>query len=105
MIEALRQILREGGSVRRAEELARRMKAKSNQGPKPKARVDEIHVVSEEIDKIKDDLQSALGKGSDGSTQVKLVRSRRETRVTFILKGTLVETEARLQKIHKSLTS
>lgn len=106
MIEAYKIILRESGSVRRAEELARRMKSKASQAPKPKARVDEMHVVSEEIDKIKEDMQSALSKGAPtGSTSVKLVRSRRETRVTFILKGTLEETESRLEKIHRSLAS
>ena len=39
------------------------------------------------------------------STLVKLARSRRETRVTFILKGGIEETEDRLQKIYKSVTS
>ncbi len=105
MVEAYKIILRESGSVRRAEELARRMKSKASQAPKPKARVDEMHIVSEEIDKIRDDMQSALSNGAaKGSTAVKLVRSRRETRVTFILKGTLEETEERLQKIHNSLS-
>lgn len=105
MVEAYKIILRESGSVRRAEELARRMKSKSNQAPKPKARIDEMHVVSEEIDKIKEDMQSSLSNGSPaGTTSVKLVRSRRETRVTFILKGSLEETEERLQKIHRALS-
>lgn len=106
MVEAYKIILRESGSVRRAEELARRMKSQSKQAPKPKARLDEMHVVSEEIDKIRDEMQTALANGSpDGTTSVKLVRSRRETRVTFILKGTLEETESRLQKIHKALAA
>lgn len=106
MVEAYKIILRESGSVRRAEELARRMKTQSKQAPKPKARLDEMHVVSEEIDKIKDDMQTALANGSpDGTTSVKLVRSRRETRVTFILKGSLEETEDRLQKIHRALAA
>jgi ParB family chromosome partitioning protein len=103
MVEAYKIILRESGSVRRAEELARRMKSQSGQGPKPKARVEEMHIVSEEIDKMKEDMQKALSVGADGTTTVKLVRSRRETRVTFILKGTLEETEERLEKIHKAL--
>ncbi len=106
MVEAYKIILRESGSVRRAEELARRMKSKSNQAPRPKARVDEMHVVSEEIDKLREDMQKALTNGSqDGATTVKLVRSRRETRVTFILKGSLEETEGRLEKIHRALSS
>lgn len=104
MVEAYKIILRESGSVRRAEELARRMKAKSGQAPKPKAHQDEIRIVSEEIDRMQEDLQNALSLGDDdNSTGVKLVRSRRETRVTFILKGSLEETEGRLQKIYSAV--
>jgi len=106
MVEAYKIILRESGSVRRAEELARRMKAQSKQAPKPKSHVNEIHIVSEEIDKMTDDMQSALAKGdSNGQTQVKLMRSRRETRVTIILKGSLEDTEGTLQKIYKGITA
>jgi len=113
MIEAYKIILRESGSVRRAEELARRMKHKSNQPIKQSTVVKNLRVVSEEIDKMQDDLTSALSKldteDSDGKTngtktQVKLSRSRRETRVVFIFKGSLTETEGKLQRIYKSLT-
>jgi len=37
--------------------------------------------------------------------QVRLARSRRETRLTFILKGSLEETENTLQLIYKSIAS
>jgi hypothetical protein len=98
--------LRESGSVRRAEELARRMKAKSQQSPKPKTRMDQMRIVSEEIDKIQDELQESLNRSIEDEnkkSQVKIIRSRRETRVTFVFKGGLEETEERFQKIYKSL--
>ncbi|MEK7526404.1 MAG: ParB/RepB/Spo0J family partition protein, partial [Patescibacteria group bacterium] len=94
MVEAYKMVLREGASVRRAEEIARRMKSRAGQEPKPKARMEEVHIISEEIDRIKDELEKSLAKlaegdsddGSNGSAksnaQVKLIRSRRETRVT-----------------------
>lgn len=115
MVEAYKMVLREGASVRRAEEIARRMKAKAGQSPKPKTKLEEVHIVSEEIDRIKDELEQSLAKlaegdgdrGSNGKSnaQVKLIRSRRETRVTFVLKGSPEETENQLQKIYKSVTS
>ncbi len=117
MVEAYKMVLREGASVRRAEEIARRMKSRAGQEPKPKARMEEVHIISEEIDKIKDELEKSLAKlaegdGDDGSNgngksnaQVKLIRSRRETRVTFVLKGSPDDTENQLQKIYKSITS
>ena len=110
MIEAYKIILRESGSVRRAEELARRMKHKSDQPTKKKTDVSKMRIVSEEIDKMQIEMQESIAKMTDGEqengmdTQVKLARSRRETRVTFVLKGSLDNTEERLQKIYKSVT-
>jgi ParB family chromosome partitioning protein len=107
MIEAYKIILRESGSVRRAEELARRMKVKSQQ--ETRAPDTHVRIVSEEIDKMQEDLEKALasrdGEDTIKKNSVKLIRSRRETRVVFILKGGLEETEPALQKIYKSVTS
>lgn len=107
MIEAYKIVLRESGSVRRAEELARRMKAQSQQAAKKE--VDHIRIVSEEIDKMQDDMQKSFANGANGDevkkTSVKLIRSRRETRILFVFKGGLEETEEKLQKVYKSVTS
>ncbi len=109
MVDAYKIILRESGSVRRAEELARRMKAKSKQPiRKTGARKDQVRIVSEEIDKMQADMQKAFaedGQEERKRTIVKLVRSRRETRVNFTFKGNPDETEKRLQKVYKSVTS
>lgn len=110
MIEAYKIILKESGSVRRAEELARRMKAKSGQNMhKPSVKQNNLMIVSEDIDRMQEDLQNALtliDNGDDSkATAVKLMRSRRETRVVFIFKGGLEETENKLQKIYRSITS
>lgn len=108
MIEAYKIVLKESGSVRRAEELARRMKVKSNQEVK---KADEhVRIISEEIDKMQEDMEKALVVSSNGiessrKNSVKLIRSRRETRIVFVLKGGLDETENILQRIYKSVTS
>jgi ParB family chromosome partitioning protein len=113
MVEAYKIILRESGSVRRAEDLARRMKQKSDQKPKSAAPIATKRIVSEEIDRMEDDLKKALGnlepKDGEGKqitrtrTDVKLARSRRETRMLLVFKGSLEETEERLQKVYNSL--
>lgn len=109
MVEAYKIILRESGSVRRAEELARRMKAESKQTMRKQGvRKDQLRVVSEEIDKMQEDMQKAFtfdGEESAKKSVVKLVRSRRETRVTFTFKGNPEDTEERLQKVFKGVTS
>lgn len=94
MIEAYKIILRENGSVRRAEDLARRMKVQSGQplssnpGHRP-------YLVSKDIDEWMKMLQTAFGKNS----KVKLTRSKRETKVIISLKGDPRETQAQLDRI------
>ena len=109
MLEAYKIILRESGSVRRAEELARRMKAKSQQSMKKVGvRQDQLRVVSEELDKLQEEMEVKLNDGISEDTKkstVKLVRSRRETKISIVFKGGLEETEERLQKVHRAITS
>ncbi|MFC1626007.1 ParB/RepB/Spo0J family partition protein [Patescibacteria group bacterium] len=105
MIEAYKIILKESGSVRRAEEVARRMKAKSQQAIKRS--VSQARIISVEIDKLQEDMQKALsnGEAEDNKTMVKLIRSRRETKISFVFKGSLEDTEDKLQKIYKAVTT
>jgi ParB family chromosome partitioning protein len=110
MVEAYKMILKETGSVRRAEELARRMKAKSKQSlNRVGVRQYQLRVVSEELDRMQEEMEKYLSHFADSEnskkTHVKLIRSRRETRVTFVFKGGLEETEKRLQKVYKAVTS
>jgi len=107
MVEAYKIVLRESGSVRRAEELARRMKHKSKQPLKKSTSKSQLRIVSEEIDKMQDDMLKVFVNKEDKNgktTKVKLVRSRRETRINLTFKGGLEETEDRLQKLYKALT-
>jgi hypothetical protein len=68
-----------------------------------------VRIISEEIDKMQADMETALKKSTEGdgirNNSVKLIRSRRETRIVFVLKGGLEETENTLQKIYKAVTS
>jgi len=108
MVEAYKIILRESGSVRRAEELARRMKAQSGQKAKSGQRKDQLRIVSDELDKMQEEMEKAFSNGKseeiENAAKVKLVRSRRETKITFTFKGGLEETEDRLQKVFNSVT-
>ena len=93
IVEALRQILREEGSVRRAEELARQYKAKADIAPKHS----EERVHSEEIEKIEKELTAHLG------GKVKVTQSMREARMVIVLKGSIEKTGAVLRKINQTL--
>ncbi len=109
MIEAYKIILRESGSVRRAEDLARRMKAKSKQVVKGLGiRESQLKIVSEEIDKMADDFKNAFVFNKDNDSQkviIKLTRSQRETKVFFTFKGNVDETEEKLQKMYQNICS
>ena len=100
MINAYKQILKESGSVRRAEDLARRMKAKI--GKKPSKTGDKApHLVSQEIDELRQKIADKLGK----DVQVKLIRTQRETRLNLTLKGSPAKTEDLLQQLVKAIVS
>lgn len=109
MVEAYKVILRESGSVRKAEELARRMKAKSKQSMEGQGiRKDHLTIVTAELDKMQEDMEKALSKGIEDekkATKIRLIRSQRETRLVLIFKGGLEDTEDRFQKIYKAITS
>ena len=99
MIEAYKIVLRESASVRRAEDLARRMKQQHGIAAMQQLN----HIFSEETDRIRKEIEDALAvqAGQPGRTRVKLTRSRRETRLTISLYGGLEQTEERLQKIYQ----
>jgi len=60
-------------------------------------------VVSDEIDQMTKKLTQALG--DDDSVNIKLIRSRVQTKILIVLKGSLIDTEEILQKIYKNITS
>ena len=101
MVEAYKIVLKEHASVRRTEDLARRMRSQMGNAPKGLGVGPAPHIISEEVDRMRDAIEKVLV--SMGTTQVKLSRSRVETRITLVLKGDLTETESRLQKIYKGI--
>ena len=103
MIEAYKLVLKETASVRRAEEIARRMRVAIGQPPpslgeKNKA---ELHryIISEKIDKMEDEIREFLGK----KTKVRLRRSKRQTKLAITLLGTPEETDQSLRILHRSI--
>ena len=95
MIEALRQILREEGSVRRAEELARQFKARANipvTGAKQRIHSDEMV-----------ELEKKLG-NQIGAT-VKIGQSMKAASIIIKIKGNLDLTTNKIRKISEILES
>ncbi len=101
MIEAYKIILREGGSVRRAEELARRFK--KQMGGKTKVAIDDVanKSINDLIDQLSNQIQTSIGKNA----KVKMRRSRIETAISIVLRGKPEETEQQLKKICIALST
>lgn len=99
MIEAYKMILKEGGSVRRAEALARIFKSKLEKNTKAQD-PSKAKIINELIAEMANSLQTSLGK----NTSVKMRRSRIETAIQIVLKGTPEETEDQLKNIYQSLS-
>lgn len=98
MIEAYKIILKESGSVRRAEDLSRRMKDKTGQKVSA-ASTRPAHIVSQAGDEMAKKMTESLGKNA----QVKLIRTQRETRLLLVLKGTPEATNGILERLVKAI--
>ena len=96
MIEVYKILLKESANVRRAEDLARRVKEKI--GVHRARNLNQQFIVSDKIDSMEINLHTALAK-TLAMTKVKLTRSRAETKLIIVLKGTPEETEETLQRI------
>jgi ParB family chromosome partitioning protein len=93
MIECYKIILKEGASVRRAEDLARRYKEEDEQEILGVGRP--MQVDDRQLMRYKKAFQSFFHAKSD----FKLTRSRQHTRISIILKGSPEETQQDLEKV------
>ncbi len=89
MVDAYKTILSESASVRRAEDLARRLKAQVQQ--KPAHKVERIH--SDELDSMAKDMAQAV------NGLVKITQSKIEARIIFVIRGNLESTSKALREI------
>lgn len=93
MVDAYKILLSENASVRKAEDLARRLKAQHQK--KPYSRVERIH--NEDLDKIASDLAQV----SQGL--VKITQSKVEARIVMVIRGNLEKTSKIVKDMHKKL--
>ncbi len=94
MIKVYKQVLKENASVRRAEDIARNAKRKSNQNnfkSIPKKYFVDDEVVKQFATKVK--------KYISKKTILKLRRTEKQTKISFIIKGDLETTQPALEKI------
>ncbi|HUV46771.1 MAG TPA: ParB/RepB/Spo0J family partition protein [Candidatus Bathyarchaeia archaeon] len=103
MIEAYKLVLKESASVRRAEEIARRLRIASGQPsqslPKENKSLEHKFIIDEKVDQLEDEMREALGK----SSRVRLRRSMRQTKLYITFLGNLEDTEDKLRTLHQAI--
>ena len=102
MIEAYKIVLKEKASVRRAEEIARRMRKKIDEGEVTITKENLPQFLNSNLDNISNDMQSIL---INKNSKVKISQTNVLTKVTFQFRGTAEDRFKELQSLYKQITS
>jgi len=102
MIEAYKIVLKEKASVRRAEEIARRMKKKIDEGIVPITKENIPQFLKSRLDNISQDLETVF---PNKDTLVRISQSNVYTKVTFQFKGSPDKRFENLKQLYSQLTS
>lgn len=103
IIEAYKEVLKRNLSVRGTEELVRRTRAKQGIGPKKGSDLKMMHIFSEELDRVQEDLSTVLSKRAD-KVAVKCVQTGKRVKIEFLIDGDTATTSPILQDIHQAIT-
>lgn len=98
MIEAYKIILREKASVRRAEDIARRMRKKIEEGIVPITKENLPQFLKSKLDVISTDLESIF---DDKTSKVKIIQTNVLTRVIFQFRGPIDQRYEKLKGLYK----
>lgn len=102
IIEAYKEVLKRNLSVRGTEELVRRIRAKKGIGPKRGADVSLMHVFSEEVDKMQEELSTIL-RNNIKDSHVKFYQTGKKTKVEFIINSEPSLANPLLQDIYNAV--
>lgn len=100
VLEAYKEVLSKNLSVRGAEELARKFKARENIMPKQQKPA--LRLMSEELDKYETELSEKLS-SETAKVKVKISQSRVESKLFIVAKGKLDETSQIVKGIRDSI--
>ena len=100
MIEAYKIVLREKASVRRAEDIARRMRKKIEEGTVPITKENIPQFLKSKLDNISSDFKTFF---KDNTTNVKITQTNIVTQVTFQFKGSVDHRFDNLKDLYKQI--
>ena len=100
MIEAYKIVLKEKASVRRTEDIARRMKKKIEEGSVPITKENIPQFLKSRLDNISLDMKNVF---NDNTTHVKITQTNVATQVTFQFKGSVDQRFDNLKGLYKQI--
>jgi len=100
MIEAYKIVLKEKASVRRAEDIARRMRKKIEEGTVPITRENLPHFLKSRLDNISTDLESIF---RNKTTRVKITQTNVVTQIVFQFRGPIEDRFSSLKTVYQEL--
>ena len=99
-IEAYKIVLKEKASVRRAEDIARRMKKKIEEGSVPITKENLPQFLRSKLDNISTDFRDFF---DDKTTNVKIVQTNVVTQITFQFKGDIDQRFQNLKELYRQV--
>ena len=102
IVEAYKEVLQKNLSVRGAEELARKLKARENIAPKQQVPAQKLQ--SDELEKFQEDIAEKLNNGQ-AKVKVKISQSRVEGKIQVVAKGKVEETFGILKRIRDGVVN
>ncbi len=102
IIEAYKDVLKRNLSVRGTEEMVRRIRSKQGIGPKKSASISTMHIVSDDIDRVQNDLTSAISKKGQ-KTQIKCSQTGKRVKVEMIIEGDPNSTSPILEDLRQAI--
>lgn len=102
IIIVYKEVLKRNLSVRGTEELVRRMRAEKGIGPKKSATVSAMRIMSEDVDKIQDDINNVLSRRTD-KPHVKCQLTGKRARLELIINGEPDQTTPVLEDLHQAI--
>lgn len=101
IIEAYKEVLKRNLSVRGTEEFVRRFRSQHFIGPKKSAVTESMHRVSDELDRVQNDINGVLSQKTKSS--VKYVQTGKKAKLEFVLEGDPQVTTTILNDIREAI--
>ena len=102
IIQAYKEVLKRNLSVRGTEELVRRFRVRGGIGPRKSAVLEKMHIVSEQLDRVQNDLSQAISKRAEHA-QVKCSQTGKRAKVELLIEGEPDKTAMVLEDIRQAI--